>query len=113
MNLASSVAFMGATTGPAHCAASKAGLVDFTVSLVREMAPHGIHVNAVATGMMRTDMTLDTLKVNEEIYLDRISLRRIADPEEVANMVVFLASDRASPLFSLENPRLCRGTGKV
>jgi 3-oxoacyl-[acyl-carrier protein] reductase len=96
VNVASSAAFLGATTGHAHYAASKAGLVNFTVSLAREMAPYGIHANAVAAGMMRTDMTLDALTMNEEKYLDRIPLRRIGDPAEVANLVVFLASKRAS-----------------
>jgi 3-oxoacyl-[acyl-carrier protein] reductase len=96
VNVASSAAFLGATTGHAHYAASKAGLVNFTVSLAREMAPYGIYANAVAAGMMRTDMTLDTLAMNEEKYLDRIPLRRIGDPAEVANLVVFLASKRAS-----------------
>jgi 3-oxoacyl-[acyl-carrier protein] reductase len=96
VNIASSAAFLGATTNHAHYAASKAGLVNFTVSLAREMAPHGIHANAIAAGMMRTDMTSGALKINEEKYLDRIPLRRIADPAEVANLVVFLASERAS-----------------
>ncbi|MFV2067322.1 MAG: SDR family NAD(P)-dependent oxidoreductase [Pirellulales bacterium] len=96
VNISSQAAFQGATTGHAHYAASKAGLVNFTVSLAREMAPHGIHANAVAAGMMRTDMTRETLQVNEDKYLDRIPLRRIGDPAEVADIVVFLASARAS-----------------
>ena len=96
VNISSQAAFQGASTGHAHYAASKAGLVNFTVSLAREMAPHGISANAVAAGMMRTEMTRETLKTNEDKYLDRIPLRRIADPAEVANIVVFLASKRAS-----------------
>jgi 3-oxoacyl-[acyl-carrier protein] reductase len=96
VNVSSPAAFQGATTGHAHYAASKAGLVNFTVSLAREMAAHGISANAVAAGMMRTEMTRGTLKTNEDQYLDRIPLRRIGDPEEVANIVVFLASERAS-----------------
>ena len=96
VNVSSQAAFQGATTGHAHYAASKAGLVNFTLSLAREMAPHGIRANAVAAGMMRTEMTHETLKTNEDKYLDRIPLRRIGDPAEVANIVVFLASERAS-----------------
>ncbi len=98
VNVSSAVAFTGSTTGHAHYAASKAGLVNFTVSLAREMGPHGICVNAVAPGMMRTDMALDALKTNESKYLRRIPLSRIADPAEIANVVLFLASERASYL---------------
>ena len=96
VNVASSAAFLGTTTGHAHYAAAKAGLVNFTVSLAREVAPHGIHVNAVAPGMMRTDMAREALQSNEARYLQRIPLGRIGDPAEIANLVVFLASDRTS-----------------
>jgi 3-oxoacyl-[acyl-carrier protein] reductase len=96
VNVSSSAAFIGSTTGHAHYAASKAGLVNFTVSLAREVARLGIYVNAVAPGMMRTDMAHDALEKNESKYLDRIPLGRIGDPSEVANLIVFLASDRAS-----------------
>ena len=95
VNVSTQAAFRGATTGHAHYAASKAGLVNFTVSLAREMAPHGIAVNAVAPGMMRTDMAADALATNEQEYLKRTPLGRIADPSEIADMIVFLASDRA------------------
>ena len=96
VNVSSQAAFRGSTTGHAHYAASKAGLVTFTVSLAREVAPLGIHVNAVAPGMMHTDMAREALEVGKQKYLERIPLRRIADPAEVANVVTFLASDRAS-----------------
>jgi 3-oxoacyl-[acyl-carrier protein] reductase len=96
VNVSSAVAFLGSTTGHAHYAASKAGLVNFTVSLAREMGANGICVNAVAPGMMRTDMAADALQAREEKYLERIPLRRIADPREVADVVLFLASPRAS-----------------
>jgi len=59
------------------------------------VAPHGIRVNAVAPGMIATDMARDVLEKDLPRYLERIPLRRIADPAEVANVVVFLASDRA------------------
>jgi 3-oxoacyl-[acyl-carrier protein] reductase len=96
VNVSSPAAFLGSTTGHAHYAASKAGLVNFTVSLAREVAPQAIFVNAVAPGMMRTDMAQDALEKNEQHYIDRIPLRRIAEPAEVAHVVVFLASDLAS-----------------
>ncbi len=96
VNVSSPAAFTGSTTGHADYAASKAGLVNFTISLAREVAAQGIYVNAVAPGMMYTDMVHDALVANEQAYLQRIPLRRIAEPEEVAQMIVFLASDRAS-----------------
>jgi 3-oxoacyl-[acyl-carrier protein] reductase len=96
VNVSTQAAFRGSTTGHAHYAASKAGLVALTVSLAREVAPHGIHVNAVAPGMMTTDLARDALEKNEEEYLKRIPLGRIADPAEIVGVVVFLASDRAS-----------------
>ena len=67
-----------------------------TVSLAKEMAREGIAVNAVAPGMMRTEMVAETLKVKEEQYNKSIPLGRIGDTREVANVVLFLASDAAS-----------------
>lgn len=94
INIVSQAAFHGSTTGHAHYAASKGGLVTFTVSLAREVAAHGINVNAVAPGIMKTEMVLNS-GVDEEYYINRIPLRRISEPEEVANTVLFLASDKA------------------
>jgi 3-oxoacyl-[acyl-carrier protein] reductase len=96
VNVSSQAAFHGSTSGHAHYAASKAGLVSFTVSLAREVARHRIHVNAVAPGMMDTEMAREALEEDRQRYLDRIPVRRIAHPAEVANVVTFLASDRAS-----------------
>lgn len=90
VNMVSQAAFHGSTSGHAHYAAAKAGLVAFTVSLAREVAPKGINVNAVAPGMMRTPMNKEALSEREDDYLKRIPLRRIADPSEVAAAVVFL-----------------------
>jgi len=96
VNVVSQAAFQGSTTGHAHYAASKAGVVAFTVSLAREVAPHGICVNAVAPGMMTTEMAREALEKSAADYLKRIPLGRIADPAEVANVVAFLCSSRAS-----------------
>ena len=96
VNVVSPAAFVGSTTGHADYAASKAGLVNLTVSLAREVAAQGIFVNAVAPGMMYTEMAQEALQVNEAHYLQRIPLRRIGDPQEIADTIVFLASARAS-----------------
>ena len=96
VNISTQAAFHGSTTGHAHYAASKAALVNFTVSLAREVARSGIFVNSVAPGMMRTDMAQDALEENEEKYIQRTPLGRIAEPAEIADTVVFLASNRAS-----------------
>jgi 3-oxoacyl-[acyl-carrier protein] reductase len=96
VNITSTSAFLGSTTGHGPYDASKGGIVSFTTSLAREVAQQGIAVNAVAPGMIRTDMTRDTLAANEQKYLARIPIGRIASAQEVANVVAFLASERAS-----------------
>ena len=96
VNIVSQAAFLGSTSGHLPYDASKGGMVSLTIALARELAPHGIAVNAVAPGMIRTEMVDRVLKDNEAKYLARIPLGRIALPEEVARVVVFLASDAAS-----------------
>ncbi len=95
INIVSQAAFHGSTSGHAHYAAAKGGLVTFTVSLAREVAQHGINVTAVAPGMMRTPMNQEALSTREEEYVKRIPLGRISEPEEVAFTVAFLASEKA------------------
>lgn len=97
VNLTSQAAFHGSTSGHAHYAASKAGLVGFTVSLAREVAPYGINVNAVAPGIMETQLVSAIVDDPErrKRYEDRIPLGRIATVEEIARIVVFLLSSQA------------------
>jgi len=96
INIVSQAAFRGSTTGHAPYDASKGGIVSFTIALAREVAQQGIAVNAVAPGMILTKMVAKVLKENKEKYLNRIPLHRIAEPEEIANVVTFLASEQAS-----------------
>jgi len=96
VNVSSQAAFRGSTTGHAPYDASKGGIVSLTVSMAREMARYGIAVNAVAPGMMLTGMTAQTIQANQEKYLARIPLGRIGDTAEIADVIVFLASERAS-----------------
>lgn len=96
VNVVSQAAFHGSTSGHADYAASKAGLVSLSVSLAREVASYRIYVNCVAPGMMATDMAQEALETDLQRYLERIPLGRIADPAEIARVVVFLASEAAS-----------------
>ncbi len=95
VNIVSQAAFNGSATGKAHYAASKAGVVAFTVSLAQEVARDGIRVNAVAPGMILTEMTRETLEKNRDKYREKIPLGRVAELNEVADVVAFVASDRA------------------
>jgi 3-oxoacyl-[acyl-carrier protein] reductase len=101
VNIVSQAAFHGSTTGHAHYAASKGGLVSFTISLAREMASYGIHVNAVAPGIMDTPLIRAAIKEKSNYYEERIPLGRVARPEEVAYGVAFLASNKADYLTGI------------
>ena len=96
INISSTSAYLGSTSGRAHYDASKGGINSFTISLAKEVAKYGINVNAVASGLMVTDNTRDRFLANKEKYLTTIPMGRYADTQEVTNVVVFLASDKAS-----------------
>jgi 3-oxoacyl-[acyl-carrier protein] reductase len=96
LNITSQAAFNGSTTGHSHYAASKAGVVAFTVSTAREVAQYGINVNALALGIVETEMLRKALDADRKYYESRIPLGRVATPEDVAKVAVFLVSDAAS-----------------
>jgi len=97
VNIASTAAFIGSSSAlQVAYDSSKGGLVALTVSLAREAAPLGITVNALAPGLMLTEMMVEKFRANPERYLERIPVRRLAEVGEVAAAVVFLASEKAS-----------------
>jgi 3-oxoacyl-[acyl-carrier protein] reductase len=95
INITSIVGVQG-NAGQANYSASKAGVIGFTKSVAREYGSKGVTVNAVAPGFIQTAMT-DQLPDNvKEAYLKQIPLARFGTPEDVADVVDFLASDKAS-----------------
>ncbi|MFB7124567.1 3-oxoacyl-ACP reductase FabG [Kitasatospora sp. NPDC056273] len=95
--ISSAVAMTG-ESGQANYAASKAGLVGFARSLARELGPRGITSNVVAPGLTETDMTAVLSETQRGALLQRVPLGRMAQPEEIAAAVSFLASDSAAYL---------------
>ncbi len=96
ININSQAAFHGSTTGHVHYAASKAAMTAMTISMARELSPHGITVNGVALGIVETDMVRQGIEDRPGYYESRIPIGRVAKPEEIAGIVVFLASAPAS-----------------
>ncbi|MCX6995917.1 MAG: SDR family oxidoreductase [Kiritimatiellaeota bacterium] len=96
VNIVCQAAFLGSTSGHLPYDASKGALVSMTRALAREVAAEGINVNAVAPGMVMTEMVAGIWEQKKDFYLSRIPMQRIAAPEEIASVVVFLASDAAS-----------------
>ena len=90
----SSVAGVMGNPGQTNYAASKAGLIGFTKSVAKELGSRGICCNAIAPGFVRTPMT--TAFADKEEFVNAIPMKRFAEPEEIANLVLFLASDMAN-----------------
>jgi 3-oxoacyl-[acyl-carrier protein] reductase len=94
INITSVIGLIG-NAGQANYAASKAGLIGFTKSLAREVASRGITVNAVAPGLIETDMTSVLSDEIRKNILSKIPLGTLGQPEDIASMVAFLASAEA------------------
>lgn len=95
INISSASASIG-NRGQSNYAAAKAGVEAFTKSLAKEVGKRDITINAVAPGFIATDMTEQNDGVNAEYLIKEIPLGRFGEPEEVAGLVKFLCSEKAS-----------------
>jgi 3-oxoacyl-[acyl-carrier protein] reductase len=95
INISSVVGIMG-NAGQTNYSATKAALIGFTKSLAKEVGSRGITVNAVAPGFIDTPMTQGLPEDIKEAYKKQIPLGKFGSPEDVANAVLFLASEKAS-----------------
>ncbi|HDP34934.1 MAG TPA: 3-oxoacyl-[acyl-carrier-protein] reductase [Candidatus Hydrogenedentes bacterium] len=95
VNIGSVIGLRG-QAGQCNYAAAKAGLVGFTKAYAREVAPRNITVNMVAPGLIETDMIAGMTEDMRAAAIAQIPVGRAGEPEEVANAVVFLASDAAA-----------------
>ncbi len=95
INMASVAGLMG-NPGQSNYAASKAGVIGMTKTLAKEIGSRGVTVNAIAPGMIETEMTANLPAEVKEMAMKNIPLTRFGQVEDVANAVAFLASDMAS-----------------
>ena len=97
INMTSIVGMIG-QAGQANYAASKAGIIGFTKSVAKELGSRSIRCNAIAPGFIETDMTAALPEETAKSYFKQIPLGRFGKPEEIADVALFLASDRSSYL---------------
>jgi len=95
VNVASIIGLIG-NAGQCNYAASKAGVIALTKSVAKELASRGVRANAVAPGFIKTKMTEKLPEDIQKKMLEAIPLARFGEPEDVANVVLFLASDAAA-----------------
>lgn len=91
-----SISGLSGQEGQANYSASKGAIVSMTKALAKEYAKYNIRVNAVAPGFVKTKMTAQKGKLLRDNYMDLIPLKRFGHPEEIANVVAFLAGEGAS-----------------
>jgi len=104
VSISSLAAQQGSTGGHSHYAASKAGIVGFSRSLARELAPSGITVNVVSPGWIDTEGWEGQLDGHREEYAARVPLGRLGTPQDVAHAVAFLASEEAAYITGVVLP---------
>jgi 3-oxoacyl-[acyl-carrier protein] reductase len=91
-----SVVGQAGNAGQANYAASKAGIIGFTKAMALEVASRNITVNAVAPGFIDTDLTKRLAEAAQVDWTEKIPLKRLGTPADIAHAVVFLASDEAA-----------------
>jgi 3-oxoacyl-[acyl-carrier protein] reductase len=91
----SSVSGIHPLAGQSNYAAAKAGVIGFTKSLAKEVAPYNVRVNAIAPGFIDTDMTAGLNEKYRDKAMNMIPLRRFGTPDEVARVALFLLSDKS------------------
>jgi NAD(P)-dependent dehydrogenase (short-subunit alcohol dehydrogenase family) len=96
VNISSKAAVLGGTNEWVHYAASKGGIDTMTTGLAKELAPHGIRVNAVRPGLIESDFHLHATPGRVDRMLPLIPMQRVGTADEVAEAVVWLASPAAS-----------------
>lgn len=97
VNISSIAAMMGGGfVGTSHYAASKAGIIGFTVATAKEAAAYGITVNAIAPGPCRTRLSASWLSEHEEEMARTIPIQRVGEPGDIANAVLFFASESSN-----------------
>lgn len=92
----SSVVGVSGNAGQANYSASKAGIIGFTKSIARELGPRNIRCNAIAPGFIETEMTKAIPEEARKEWAEKIPLKRAGQPEDVANLVIFLGSDMST-----------------
>lgn len=95
INITSVVGLIG-NPGQANYVASKSGIIGLTKSLAKEFGSRNIRVNAIAPGFIETDMTDKLPEELKENYLKQIPLNRLGKPDDIANLCVFLSSDKGN-----------------
>jgi 3-oxoacyl-[acyl-carrier protein] reductase len=95
VNVTSAVAMRG-MPARTHYISSKAGLIGMTRALCKELGRNGIRVNAIAPGIIETDQTADLDETGRKRYSGLAALNRLGQPDEIADAVLYLASDRSS-----------------
>lgn len=95
INIAS-VAGVAGNFGQTNYSASKAGVIGFTKSLAKEVASRGINVNAIAPGLIETDMTLALKEDIRDSLVKNIPMGRLGTVQDIANIVIFLASEKSN-----------------
>ncbi|OLO38990.1 hypothetical protein BTR23_10625 [Alkalihalophilus pseudofirmus] len=93
INIASMAGVAGSNLFQSHYAASKGGVISLTRSVAKELGPKGINVNAIAPGVIETQMIAGMKSEAKRDYFSKIPLQRIGNPEDVGKVALFLASD--------------------